>query len=179
MPVSEAEARAFVGRLVKAGFSITKIVNRDGVNMGNHFGFSDKDFGTGGGSYLRIKDGDEAEVIFLPGATRREYVFSGGRYEDFDPTRHAPEEKKISFIFNVKDLSDDAEKTFECNPVTARAIRDLTSKLSDLSLAVFRIQRTGNGPATRYPIKQIKRAVPGAAAPSAPQQSDNGDDRPF
>lgn len=124
--------------------------------MSDFFGI-EKELNVGG--FLKLNDGDEAEVTFLPGCTKREQVFANGKFEKADRNIHSEADIKTSYNFNLILWDGDAgeRRRFGASTGTAKAIVEACKGVGDLQGVVFRIQRDGVGPKTRYLVKKLNK----------------------
>ena len=126
--------------------------------MSDHFGIEKELLG---GAFLKLAEGEEAEVTFLPGCTKREQVFSNGKFEKFDPKVHSEADKKVSYNFNLihweHDGNEGTVKRFGASTGAAKNIAEACKAVPDLNEAIFRLQREGSGPKTRYLVKKLSK----------------------
>ena len=107
-----------------------------------------------GGIFVRLTDdGDKIVGKFCGEPHGREMVWTGERYEEYDPDVHAGKKISDRFMLNFYDVEEKAMKVYEVNMVVFRTILKLRKKYG-LDVWTFEIERHGGpgDPNTKYSV---------------------------
>lgn len=115
---------------------------------------ADKHANTTGGLFVRLANhGDKVVGIFVGDPYPREVVWTGVRYEDYDPKVHTDERPKLRVLMNFFVPADDAMKVIEGGVGWFKDLLKVRDKYG-LDAWAFEVERhgeTGN-PKTTYTI---------------------------
>ena len=107
-----------------------------------------------GGIFVRLTDDGDKIVGKICGEPHgREMVWTGERYEEYDPDAHAGKKISDRFMLNFYDVAEKAMKVYEVNMVVFRTILKLRKKYG-LDAWTFEIERHGGpgDPNTKYSV---------------------------
>ena len=118
---------------------------------------------TQGGTFLRLKEGEECELVFpkQPFGFRQVWLQSENRSEIYDPAKHDGLRPSGRFAFPVFVLQGEqwAPQLFQASGEAYDEIREAIEE--DGPACLYRLRRKGAGKETKYRVKMLRKLTDG------------------
>jgi len=108
-----------------------------------------------GGMYLKLKDGESIDVIFLDNIAPRDVVTVDNRPETYDASKHESSEVYTRWLVNFFDVKGGVSRIWDVSNKHFQKLKAIQKKGRFPFTNIFEIQRVGEGTKTDYLVQHI------------------------